>query len=48
MENEFWVRNTAAKVNWLSSRADAGAILVASQVSSDGKEVGVIRIWPTE
>jgi hypothetical protein len=45
---EFWVGTTTAKVNRLSSSADAGAILIASQVSSSGKEVGVVRIWPAE
>ncbi|KAF8852440.1 hypothetical protein BDZ45DRAFT_730184 [Acephala macrosclerotiorum] len=45
---EFWVGTTAAKINWLSSNADAGTILIASQVSSNGKEVGVVRVWPAD
>jgi hypothetical protein len=45
---EFWVGTNEAKVNWLSSDTDAGAILIASQVSSNGTEVGVVRIWPPE
>jgi hypothetical protein len=47
-DSEFWVGTTATKVSWLSSRADTGAILITSQVSSDGKEVGVVKIWPAE
>lgn len=46
-KSEFWVGTNEATVTSLySPTADQGSIMIASQVSSDGSEVGVIKVWP--
>jgi hypothetical protein len=45
-DSEFWVGTNVAKVKWLSDPQDSDAVLILSQVSNDGKEVGVIKLWP--
>lgn len=57
MRSTFWVGTDAARVSYLGGKvnappADHGAdvhhdpMTIASQLSSDGNEVGVIKIWP--
>jgi hypothetical protein len=46
-KSEFWVGTDEATVTSLQSdSADIGSIMIASQVSSNGKEIGVIKVWP--
>ena len=47
-DSEFWIGTDAAKVDILSSTEDQRSKAVVSQVSSDGKEVDVIRVWPSK
>jgi hypothetical protein len=46
--SEFWIGTDAAKVGYLSTLEDRCSKAVVSQVSADGKEVGVIRVWPSK
>jgi hypothetical protein len=45
-DSEFWIGTTQAKVKWLSDAQETDTILVLSQISSDGKDVGVIKMSP--
>jgi hypothetical protein len=46
--SEFWIGTDAAKLGCLSNPEDRCSKAVVSQVSADGKEVGVIRVWPAK
>lgn len=46
-DSEFWIRTNDAKVNWLSHSGDEQSVLIVSQVSLNGKDVGVIKVWPS-
>jgi hypothetical protein len=45
--SEFWVGTKEAKLTSLSSLEDEESKAIISQVSSNGTEVGVIRVWPS-
>jgi hypothetical protein len=45
---EFWVGTDAAKFSSLFCPEEGESILIVSQVSSDGKDVGIIKVWPSE
>jgi hypothetical protein len=46
-KSEFWVGTNEATVTSLHSEKQGNtSIIIASQASSNGKEVGVIKIWP--
>jgi hypothetical protein len=46
-KSQFLVGTTEADLSSLSSDADNGSVVIASQVSCNGKEVGVLKVWPT-
>jgi len=47
-DSEFLVGTNDSKVSWLSCPEETESILVVSQVSDDGKEVGVVKVWPSK
>ena len=46
MKSECLIGTTEAKIHILAS-VDDDAILIASQESSNGKEIGMIKVWPS-
>ncbi|KAF8861964.1 hypothetical protein BDZ45DRAFT_234379 [Acephala macrosclerotiorum] len=46
MGSEFLVGTTAASLQVLGPDTDDKAMIIASQVSSNGTEIGIIKLWP--
>lgn len=46
-DSEFWIGTESAKVSWLDCPEEGESVLLVSQVSDDGKEIGVIKVWPS-
>ncbi|KAH8682821.1 hypothetical protein BGZ60DRAFT_205875 [Tricladium varicosporioides] len=42
---DLWASSGDSKMNFLESKEDEGSILIASQVSADGRSVGMLKIW---
>jgi hypothetical protein len=47
-DSKFWEDKQSAKLTFLDCDKDIGSILIASQLSSNGKEIAVIKVWPPE
>jgi hypothetical protein len=48
MEPEFWVGTDAASLTWLGCPEDTKSVLIVSQSSLEGKDVGIVRVWPSK
>jgi hypothetical protein len=45
-KSEFWVGTEQASATPLTETVGDGAIIIASQVSSSGQEIGIVKLWP--
>jgi hypothetical protein len=45
---DLWASKNDADMNFLKSEGDEGSILIASQVSYDGRSVGMLKVWTSE
>ena len=42
---DLWATSDNTKMSFLDSKDDEGSILIASQVSADGRSVDMLKIW---